>query len=132
VLWGSVRMSGAALLTTRQSAWATGLIWGAGTLQLRPWGVWDGTTVAWSTSAFSADGDNIVWGSDVSAGDNIVWGSCDWGDNIVWGSNVVGFFDGDNIVWGSSDGDNIVWGSADGDNIVWGTSNKVYVLSGGF
>ena len=66
----------------------------------------------------TADGDNIVWGTDCGGADcdNIVWGTAGDGDNIVWGTAG----DGDNIVWGT-EGDNIFWGP-DGDNIVWGTT----------
>ena len=97
ILWGNHRISGG-VLRPNANAWSTSTVWG---------------------SAFSAFGDNIVWGT-LRFDDNIVWGTLDFLDNIVWGTVDAS---GENIVWGTfRDGDNIVWGTlAGGDNIVWGT-----------
>jgi serine protease AprX len=105
-----------------QAMWSRHIIWGnhqlRGGLPVPTANAFSlGTT--WGT-AFTAGGDNIVWGT-VADGDNIVWGTAI--DNIVWGTAA----DGDNIVWGTDSGnDNIVWGTdcggGDCDNIVWGTA----------
>src|SRR5205823_1027027 len=72
--------------------------------------VW-ANSIDWS----KADGDTIVWGTQVSLD----------GDTIVWGTNMG--LDGDTIVWGTNmglDGDTIVWGTTlDHDTaLLWGTN----------
>ena len=107
-------------------AWSRTILWGNHKLQrgvIKPAGsAWALSTV-WG-SAFTAEGDNIVWGTAAMDFDNIVWGTAAMdADNIVWGTFSR---EGDNIVWGTMRGelDNIVWGTFAGetDNIVWGTA----------
>lgn len=146
VIWGTQLLRGTSVVDLHQAAWADNIVWGSGALGGVLWGMFsaDEDNIVWGTSA---DEDNIVWGTSLplstklawagNAGleDNIVWGtSVMWAQNIVWGSGFVGYFNGQNIVWGtlSNDEDNIVWGTVDEDNIVWGTSaNRVSALVGG-
>jgi serine protease AprX len=143
VLWGTRLLRGTSVVDLNQLAWADNIVWGTGELDDMVSGTFsaDEDNIVWGTLV---DEDNIVWGTSVSlatdltwAGnaaleDNVVWGTAMvWDDRVVWGTDLIGFFREDNVVWGTCSGneDNIVWGTLSEDNIVWGTSaNRVSVL----
>jgi serine protease AprX len=131
VVWGE-HVIGGRFIYYNARMWDTNIIWGTGLIQghniVRP------SRRARNVNA-KADGDNIIWGTDVTiVRNNIVWPT-DAGDNIIWGTNlaqfrVVGERVGNQIKWGSADLDNIIWGTLALDNIIWGTSDGDNIIWG--
>ena len=108
IIWGNQQLQGADLIAT-DTAWATGVEWGAATAA-------DNEPIVWG----SVQSVNVVWGNTCGGADceETVWATSD-DDIVVWGNS------GDDIVvWGNSDDDIVVWGNSGDDIVVWGNSGE--------
>jgi serine protease AprX len=125
LIWGNTLVSGGRLALD-SNAWATGVTWGATSVNGQP--------AAWGLRCTNADCSSTSgpWRISQTTSRNVVWGSVCGGADCTspWTLDVVSTDDGETVVWGTDDGETVVWGTDEGETVVWGTTEGETVVWG--